>query len=269
MSVQLIDIGANLTHESFRNDLPAVLDRAIQHGVDRIICTGSDLNDSQKALELSNTSPRILYATAGVHPHQAGTWQQDSQNQLHDLAFNNPKIKALGEMGLDFNRDFSPRTIQEKVFEMQLEIACTLKKPVFLHQRDAHNSFLKILKAYRSKLSRGVVHCFTGNENELNDYLDLDMHIGITGWICDERRGFHLKNIIKKIPPNRLMIETDAPYLLPRDLNPPPKNRRNEPMHLRHIADVIALSMETSIEDLARSTSETATLFFDLDAVNH
>lgn len=185
----------------------------------------------------------------------------DSLSELLAL----PNVVAVGETGLDYNRNFSEPSQQRDSFTAHMELAIKTGLPMFLHQRDAHQDFMALLSAYRSQLSDVVVHCFTGEENELDDYLAMDCHIGITGWICDERRGHHLRDFVAKIPSNRLMIETDAPYLLPRDLKPKPKSRRNEPKFLPHICEVIAECRKESAASLALSSSQTAINFFKLN----
>ncbi|MEJ2631964.1 MAG: TatD family hydrolase [Acidihalobacter sp.] len=262
--MELVDICFNFAHESFRADEHAVLKRAIEAGVTRLICTGSDLEDSERSVALAEHMPEHLFATVGVHPHRALTWDEATADTLHRLAGDHPKIRAIGEAGLDFNRDYSPRPDQERAFEAQLELAASLGLPAFLHEREAHEHFIAILRRHRAQLGNAVVHCFTGTEDELLAYLDLDLHIGITGWICDERRGHHLKDFIHHIPPNRLMIETDAPYLLPRDMHPKPRSRRNEPAYLPHILQVIAETLNRSAEQLAAETTATARAFYGI-----
>ncbi len=262
--MELVDICFNFAHESFRADESDVLRRAIEAGVTRLMCTGSDIEDSECSIALAERYPQYLYATAGVHPHRAVTWSDSSGAQLRWLAREHAKVKAIGETGLDFNRNYSPQAAQERAFEEQLELAAELQLPVFLHEREAHDNFIAILRHYRDRLSRAVLHCFTGTEAELRACLDLDLHIGITGWICDERRGRHLQDIIHLIPPDRLMIETDAPYLLPRDLLPKPRSRRNEPMYLPHIMKRIAKALNRPIEIVAEETTQTALQFYGL-----
>jgi len=202
-----------------------------------------------------------------VHPHLAKQWQDDSYTELKALAENN-KVAAIGEAGLDYNRNYSTPEQQRNAFEAQLKLAAELGMPIFLHERDAHENFARILSDYRDKLSKVVVHCFTGSAEQLEKYLDLDCHIGITGWICDERRGQHLHDSIKHIPANRLMIETDAPYLLPRDLPkdkyPKPDGRRNEPAYLPHILATVAKCRNQSVEQTAAETTLTAKEFFSI-----
>lgn len=259
----LVDIGANLTHDSFDADRDAVIERAVERGVRRMIVTGSTAEVSLEAANLAGTRPGQLYATAGVHPHHASDYSDYVQNALLELT-GREYVVAVGECGLDYFRNFSPRDAQRRAFQAQLELAASAGLPVFLHQRDAHGDFVDILKPMMSRLSRGVAHCFTGNAAELRDYLDLGLYIGITGWICDDRRGEKLRQAAPEIPLDRLMIETDAPYLLPRTLQPKPKTRRNEPMHLREVLRVVAESIGKSEQDVALAATENSERFFDL-----
>lgn len=259
----LIDIGPNLAHESFQSDLPDVIQRARDVGVMQMVVTGSDGPSALAAADFGQQYPGQLFATAGLHPHHADTWDTATLALFRQLA-TRPEVVALGEMGLDFFRDISPRADQERAFHQQLQLAVELQRPVFLHQRDAHARFLPILKEYRDALPGAVAHCFTGSGDELNDYLDLDLHIGITGWICDERRGAHLLDIVGRIPPHRLMLETDSPYLMPRNIRPRPKTRRNEPANLPHVLVTVAAARGESEADVANATTATARAFFDL-----
>ena len=252
----LIDIGANLGHESFAHDLDLVMQRARDVGIAHMIVTGTSLHATRRALAIAAQYPGFLSITAGVHPHEATTCSPEVFTQIINIS-QDENVVAVGETGLDFNRDFSPRPIQEEVFQQQLQLACEIGKPVFLHQRDAHSRFLPILKEFRDQLAKGgVVHCFTGRREELHDYLDLDMYIGITGWICDERRGRHLLEMLSDIPPDRLLLETDAPYLLPRTLRPRPKSRRNEPCFLSEVLRTVA--METGLTEREVALASTA-----------
>jgi TatD DNase family protein len=261
--MHLIDIGANLTHESFRHDFDAVLERARVHGVERMIVTGASRAGSEHALELAREHPGTLYATAGVHPHHAGDYGAETDALLRVLA-REPEVVAVGETGLDYFRDLSPRPTQRAAFEKQLAIAVDLGMPLFLHQRDAHDDFLALLKGARDRVPAVVVHCFTDDRRALFDYLDLDCHIGVTGWICDERRGTHLRELVREIPARRLMLETDAPYLLPRDIRPQPSDRRNEPMYLKHICEVVAGLRGETPEGIAANATATTRAFFGI-----
>ncbi len=261
--MQLIDIGANLTHESFRPDFDAVLARAAAHGVAAMMVTGASAAGSRAALHLAGAHPGVLYATAGVHPHHAIDYDDATDALLRELV-GKPEVRAVGETGLDYHRNYSPPAAQIEAFERQLEIAAECGKPLFLHQRDAHADFMATMRRFDGRLGKAVVHCFTGTRAELDDYLDAGWHIGITGWLCDERRGTHLRELVRDIPADRLMIETDAPYLLPRSVRPPPSHRRNEPMYLRHIVEELARDRGEPVEVTAAVTTATARAFFGL-----
>lgn len=263
--MDLIDIGANLTHESFRHDLPDVMHRASAAGVHRMVVTGTSVAATEAALVLHSQHPDRLYATAGLHPHHAGDYDAATGAALQKLAAR-PGIVALGECGLDYYRNFAPREAQLAAFRAQLELAVQLRLPVFLHQRDAHADFIAVLREYRAALVDGIAHCFTGQANELEDCLALDLAIGITGWICDERRGRHLLPLMPMVPAARLMIETDAPYLLPRSLKPHPATRRNEPAFLTEVAKTVAAARSEPVEQLAASSTAAAMAFFRLPA---
>ena len=261
----LVDIGANLTHASFREDLDAVLVRARANGVGTIVVTGTSVQESRRAVELAEAYPRVLYATAGVHPHHAVEATGDWLAELRALA-GRSRVVALGECGLDFNRNYSPRADQIRCFRAQLELAAELRLPVFLHERDAHDDFAGILREHRPGLRGAVVHCFTGTRAHLDAYLALDLHVGITGWICDERRGRELAALAPAIPAGRLMIETDAPYLLPRNMPSPPRDRRNEPAFLPYVLNAVATARGEAPVVTEAATTATARAFFGLDA---
>jgi TatD DNase family protein len=267
--VQLIDIGANLTHDSFDHDRDAVLRRARAAGVAQMIVTGASREHSPKALALARAHPGVLFATAGVHPHHASEYSAECDAEIRALhAYR--EVVAVGECGLDYFRDFSPRPAQRRAFELQLQIAAETgntpasRKPLFLHQRDAHADFMAMMRNFDGRLGPAVVHCFTGTRAELFDYLDADWYIGVTGWLCDERRGAHLRELVRHIPAQRLMIETDAPYLLPRTVKPPPGHRRNEPMYLAHIVEELARDRGEDAAVTAAATTRTARAFFGL-----
>lgn len=258
---ELIDIGANLSHGAFRDDLDAVLKRAREAGVATILITGTSVAASHAAVDLASGRAPQLYATAGVHPHEAASFTDYTLSELRALAAD-PAVKALGECGLDYYRNLSPRPAQLHAFEAQLGLAAELRLPVFVHDREAHADLLALLERYRERLVGAVVHCFTGERHELRAFLDLDLHIGITGWICDERRGLHLRELVRDIPADRLMLETDAPYLLPRTIKPPPAHRRNEPAFLPFVLRAVAESTGRPAEQVAEETTRTARAFF-------
>ena len=264
MPATLVDIGANLTDKSFHEDRDDVISRAMAAGVTRIVLTGTSVGGSGTAADLARTMPGVLYATAGVHPHTARSCNGETIDALRQLAAR-PEVVAIGECGLDFNRDFSPRPIQRAWFEAQVQLAIELGMPLFIHERDAAPAMLEVLRAHRDDITAAVIHCFTGTGEQLAPYLDLDLHIGITGWICDERRGGHLHELVRSIPTHRLMVETDAPYLVPRTMRPRPKSRRNEPAFLPHVVDTIAACLGKTPAEVAASTTEVACTFFGLD----
>tara|TARA_R110000822_G_scaffold60287_8_gene150238 strand:+ start:5633 stop:6460 length:828 start_codon:yes stop_codon:yes gene_type:complete len=261
----LIDIGVNLSNTRFEKDLEVILRRAQQANVSQLILTGTSEQESETVFALTQKwaedFPNMLFSTCGVHPHDAKHFNGDTLNHLKALA-DNSSVVAIGETGLDFNRNFSTPKDQEKAFEAQLELAAELQLPVFMHERDAHQRQFEILKQYRDHLVDGVIHCFTGDKTALFNYLDIDLHIGITGWICDERRGLELQRLIKNIPLHRLMLETDAPYLTPRTITPKPKGGRNEPAFLPWVLDGIAEHRnESALEIAEKTTAATATFF--------
>ena len=265
MAPPLVDIGLNLAHDSFDHDRDHVVDAAVMAGVNHMVITGSTLASTRAAIELVRGAPQMFRATAGIHPHHAREFHAQDVPDLRALLLA-AEVGAAGECGLDYFRNFSPHEDQERVFRAQLELAVEVGKPVFLHQRDAHDAFLAILRDYWPRLKGGVAHCFTGDARELDDYLALGLSIGITGWICDERRGQHLRDLVGRIPLDRLMLETDAPYLLPRDLEPKPKTRRNEPRYLPHILGTVAACRGEPAERIAAETTRNALAFFGFGA---
>lgn len=262
--MQIIDIGVNLTHASFTPQLDQVISRAVNNEVVQMIITGTSIRGSEEALALAKTKPGVLYCTAGVHPHDAKQANDRTIPRLRELA-QNKQVVAIGECGLDYNRNFSPRPVQDRWFEEQVKLACELKLPLFLHEREAYHRLVEILKIYEKQLPPTVVHCFTGNEEELDAYLTAGYYIGLTGWICDERRGTHLHQLVRKIPLDHLMLETDAPFLLPRNM--PNSNQyrgRNEPAFLPYVLRKVAQCLEKTPQEVAATTTATARKFFNL-----
>jgi len=264
--MQLVDIGINLAHSSYDPDRAAVLERARAAGVCQMVVTGSELAGIERAVELVRQYPGVLTATAGIHPHHASDHDAAATLSLRQWLAR-PEISAAGECGLDYYRNYSPRAAQLASFRAQLELAAACGKPVFLHQRDAHLAFIGVVKEFRPQLKRAVAHCFTGTVDEARACLDLDLHIGITGWINDERRGQHLREVVRFVPADRLMVETDGPYLMPRDLVPKPASRRNEPMYLPHIVATVAAARGESVEQTALATTRSAREFFALPSL--
>ena len=261
--MELIDIGANLGHESFAHDLQSVLARAHAAGVAQLVVTGASREGSREALAIARAHPGRLFATAGIHPHHALECTAEAESELREL-LRAPEVVAAGECGLDYFRDLAPRHAQRRAFERQLELSVEAGKPLFLHQRDAHGDFMAVLREFEGRLGPVVVHCFTGTGEEMDECIAAGYYIGITGWLCDERRGLHLREIVPRIPQDRLLIETDAPYLLPRSVKPAPSHRRNEPMYLRHIVEELARDRSEAVEHTAAISTANARRFFAL-----
>jgi len=259
----LIDIGVNLTNKSLLADLDGVLQRAADVGVEQMVVTGTSYEVSLQAVQLCALHPARLFSTCGIHPHHASDWHDDSYAQLRELA-RRDCVRAIGETGLDFNRNYSPSTKQELAFAQQMALAVERQMALFCHQRDAHERFVAMLREQRERIPRVVVHCFTDTREALIDYLDLDCYIGITGWICDERRGLELRELVKLIPAERLLLETDAPYLLPRNLEHKPRSRINEPAWLPHIMRNVALCLERPPASVAADSLQNSRRFFGL-----
>ena len=261
----MIDIGVNLTNARFDKDRPEVVARAKQVNIGAMLVTGTNVEESQQAVSLCQQYPGYLYATAGVHPHDADHVDENYLETLGELAKNNC-VKAIGECGLDFNRNFSTPENQQRVFREQVALAQQLKLPLFLHQRDAFEPWFDILAPHIGNIPALVSHCFTGSKNELQQCLDAGMYIGITGWICDERRGQALRDIVAMIPLEQLMIETDAPYLTPRTIRPKPKSSRNEPSYLPYVVTMLAELIGCSEADLIKQTTINSEKVFKLSA---
>ena len=261
----LIDIGVNLSNSRFNKDIEQVIERAQTAGIERLILTGTSVEESQAVVAIcerfESQFPGMLWATAGIHPHDAKTLSPSNLSEIRQLA-SHRSVVAIGETGLDFHRLLSTEKQQEKSFEAHLELAIEFKMPIFLHERDAAPRQIQMLQSYRDNSCNGVIHCFTGDKKTLFRYLDMDLHIGITGWICDERRGQELQKIVKNIPLNRLMIETDAPYLTPKNMPNKPKQGRNEPSFLAHVLSGISAVRGEHIDEIAAASTATAIKFF-------
>jgi TatD DNase family protein len=258
-----LDACANLTHESYAGDLDEVLGRAVEAGVAGFLVPGSDLPESLKALALHERVPERIWALAGVHPHHASSWTEEVARGLEAL-LERPGVVGVGECGLDYFRDWSPRDAQRRALAAQLAIARRRASPLLLHVREAHADFLALWRDGGIPAERALVHCFTGTGDELDALLAEGFTIGLTGWIGDERRGRHLPALVDRIPRDRLVVETDCPYLLPRDLRPRPRNRRNEPAYLPHVASWIARAWGTDLAEVARATTANLRRLFAL-----
>ncbi|WP_027373552.1 TatD family hydrolase [Chryseobacterium sp. UNC8MFCol] len=255
-----IDIGINLTNKQFCNEHDEIINRALDQGVDHMILTGTSVRGSKESAQIAEEYPDILFSTAGIHPHDAKSLTDQSIRELKNL-LEQDHVISVGECGLDFDRDFSPRPIQEKCYKAQLELAIEVNKPLFLHERAAFKRLNEITDEYISQLPEAVVHCFTGTLDEAKIYLDKGFYLGFTGAISDERRFKHLEEVIRYVPLDRMMIETDAPFMLPKNM-PRIQNSRNEPSFLPYVAQTIARLKRIEISEVADETTETARQFF-------
>jgi len=256
-----IDIACNFTHDSFKDNLDEVLNNAEHAGVDKFVLLCASLDDIDPIKVIQNNTPEKFFISAGIHPHHATEILEINYDALFNkLKSINPN--AIGETGLDYFRNISPPNIQKKSFGMHIEIAKELNLPLYLHQRDAHSDFIRIIKENISNFPKFVVHCFTGTQAELDEYLELGAYIGLTGWICDAKRNIDLRKSIKNIPIEKMMIETDSPYLIPKNLMLKPKKNINEPKYLPHIANEICELTGYELEELKSATSNNAIKFF-------
>ena len=263
-SLTLFDICINLDNNQFDHDREEMLLRAHSSGIQYLCLTGSSLESSQYAIDWAQKNPRQYCATVGIHPHAASSATPQVCEQLEAL-LSHDCVRAVGECGLDYNRNFSPKSDQIQCFEKHIQLSTHHKLPLFLHQRDAHDDFVEILK---QRTQPAVVHCFTDTKEVLRSYIDLGCLIGITGWICDPKRGEELRSIVQYIPLDRILIETDAPWLYPKDMRPKPPKRRNEPMYLKHILEKIAFHMGHSPQKIAESSTRNALQFFGMKPCN-
>ncbi|WP_286234126.1 TatD family hydrolase [Thalassotalea sediminis] len=260
----MIDIGVNLTSSRFDKDRADVISRAKAANISGLLVTGTNVKESKHALALCQHDPYFLYATAGVHPHDADHVEHDYIEQLRRLTLDS-NVKAIGECGLDYNRNFSTPDNQKQVFSEQLALAAEVQLPVFLHQRDAFEPWLEIILPYVDQIPNFVSHCFTGSKSELDKCLEHDMYIGVTGWVCDVKRGGDLREAVKHLPLERLMIETDAPYLTPKTIRPRPKSSRNEPAYLSYVVQELSVLTGYSTQSIVQYSEQNSRRVFGLE----
>ena len=255
------DAGVNLTNKRLLSDLDGVMARAEQDNVKKQLIISTSIEEAEQAVKLCQQFPEKLLMTVGIHPHDAGEAPANYKEQLRELA-GLPYVVAIGECGLDFNRNFSPRDVQEEVFVAQIELANELSLPLYLHERDAIDLQIELLNQYCNDSTPCLTHCFTGGAEALNRYAERGHWFGITGWVCDERRNQELVSALPYLPLNRLVLETDAPFLLPRGLKPRPK--MNEPALLPVVGEALAHYLDVSVKHLAELTYANTERFFGL-----
>jgi len=258
---QLFDSHCHLDDRSYADDLDKVLDRAHAAGVGAAMVVGTTLESSNRAAVLA-AQHKGLFASVGIHPHDAARCTEDQIKSLGRIAAENPNVRAWGETGLDFNRMYAPEEDQEKWFERQIEAAQKAGLAMIFHERDSQGRFLQILKSCFSNTQKGVVHCFSGTRAELSAYLDLGLYIGITGVLTHKTRGRDLRDMVGHIPDSRILIETDAPYLTPA----PERNRfrRNEPAFVKSVFDTLAAIKNRHPADLAVVLWDNTCRLFDI-----
>lgn len=251
----LADSCFNINHESFKNDLGDILDAANNVGVEYFFCPASKEKEIVDLINLSESYQKNIFCSVGIHPHYASDLKPSTIQNLQKY-LGNEHVRAIGEIGLDYYRNFQSPEIQKKCFNAFLELASTHQYPLFLHHREAFDDFYPMIKNCIGEVPESIVHCFTGTKSELKKFLDLGLYIGITGWVCDPKRGADLREIIKYIPLDRLLIETDAPYLVPKNMVNKPRNNRNEPLFLEHIATNISELLNIDKALLAEETTK-------------
>ncbi|XP_043274358.1 3'-5' ssDNA/RNA exonuclease TatD [Venturia canescens] len=282
----LVDVGANLTNKKYSRDLDSVVQRAKDAGVQKIMVTGASIRSSKEALRLTRIYPGTLYSTAGVHPHDAKSWEDDETlSELESIAAN-PECVAIGECGLDYNRDFSDPETQRLVFHKQIELACRLNKPLIVHERGAQSDVLEVLGQY-GNLPPVMIHSFIGMAEEAQRYLDQGFYLGITGYLCKDKSDSGVRQILEggQAPLDRILVETDAPFMYPNTraskLPPHVKDsltersmtflhryctfQRNEPCALPAVVEMVAAFMHKKPEEVALATAFNALKLFGLN----
>lgn len=253
------DAGVNLTDPRF--DAHEEIVCALSEGVTRMCVITTKPSEWSKAIGLYQAYPQQVCFTLGIHPHYAATVTDDDLLRLRELV-HQPGMVAIGECGLDFNRNFSPKADQIRVFNAQLALACESGKPVYLHQRDAFSEQVACLEPYLGAISGGIAHCFTQGKAELETYLSMGLYIGVTGWVCDEKRGQTLAGALPYLPMDKLVLETDAPYLFPKTVRP--RKRDNRPAYLPHIAKHVAQLMQCDIKEIEQASFRNSCQLFDI-----
>ncbi|MDE6961843.1 MAG: TatD family hydrolase [Lachnospiraceae bacterium] len=253
------DIGLNLFCRQFREP-EKVIREAKDHGVCCIL-TGTDPKENQKIHTFVKTQE--AYGTAGIHPHNADRARQEDFRMIEQIIEENKRIVAVGECGLDYDRMFSTKENQIRCLEKHIVLAEKLDKPLFLHERSASEDFVKRFRKHPKICEKSVVHCFTGDKETLEQYLSMGFSIGITGWICDDKRAGKLREAVQKIPLDRILVETDAPYLTPK--NVPGLARTNVPQNIVYVVRELAKYMNVSEEVLMEHAKENTQRIFRIE----
>ena len=253
----LIDSHAHIQGKEYAGEVEAVIERARTAGVEKIIAVGGagEMSSNTDAVALANSFPDI-YATVGMHPHDAKDVSAEELKKLQELS-RNPKVVAVGETGLDYYYDHSPREVQRRVFAEFIHMARETELPIVVHERDAAHDAFEILRAEGAGKLRGVIHCFTGNYEAARNYLDLGFYISFTG-IITFKNADALREVVRKVPLEKILVETDSPYLTPV----PYRGRRNEPAYVRYVAETVAKVKGKSLEEVVSVTTENVRALF-------
>ncbi|XP_011260025.1 uncharacterized protein LOC105253604 [Camponotus floridanus] len=283
----IVDVGANLTNKKYSRDLDSVIQRAKDAGVQKIMVIGASIRSSKEALRLTRIYPGTLYSTAGIHPHDAKSWEDpDTLHELETIA-NNLECVAIGECGLDYSRDFSAPETQRAVFHKQIELACTLNKPLVIHERSAQKDVLEVLSQYKNRLPPVLIHSFIGTAEEAQIYLNQGFYLGITGYLCKDKSDSGIRQLLEggQVPLDKILVETDAPFMYPNTrasklpahvkdaltersmmfLHRYCTFQRNEPCALPAIVEMVAAFMRTTPEQVALATAFNALKLFGLN----
>jgi TatD DNase family protein len=252
-----IDSHAHLEMPQFEEDLPQVLSRARDCGVEAIISCGTSIRHSKRAIQIAETYPEV-FATVGIHPHDARECTPAALRQLRKLAAH-PRVVALGEMGLDFYRNLSPPEAQIQAFRDQIRLARELGKPIVVHDRDAHSHILRVLREERAQETGGVIHCFSGDSVMAKDCLEMGFYLSIPGSVTFKNSA-KLRNVILQTPVDHLLLETDSPFLAPV----PFRGKRNEPCHIRYTAERVARVLKIPLESLSQQIVRNTRMLFGL-----
>jgi len=252
------DTHAHIDDKRFDNDREALFKELPSQGISLVINPGTDITSSEKAISYARTY-EYVYAAVGFHPHDAENMKDEDLDRLEKLALNNPKVVAIGEIGLDYYYDFSPREVQKKRFIQQLELASKLKLPVIIHDREAHGDMMNILEDKKSILTGGVMHCYSGSWEMAERLLDLGFYIALGGTVTFNNAKRPVE-VAEKIPLDRLLIETDSPYLTPV----PHRGKRNDPSYVKFVAEKIGEIRGLSGEEIGRITKENGMRLFSI-----
>jgi TatD DNase family protein len=252
-----IDTHAHLFYENFENDLDEVIAKAKEAGVDKIIVPATDIPTAKQTVELTKKY-EMIYGAVGVHPHETKNWNDDLTKEIEELS-QNPKIVAIGEIGLDYYYDFSPKEKQIQAFKAQIELALKINKPIVVHNRESDEDIMNIIRSYKESGLRAQFHCFNGNKEDANELIEMGHIISFTGNITFKKAD-SLRETLAGIELKNLLLETDSPFMTPV----PHRGKRNDPSYVKFVAEKISEVHNLSIDEVARITSENVHNFYGI-----